>query len=105
MAKKSVKRTVKKKPAIGKSDAKKQWEYETYSVSLENDVPDFHNKLDSLGEKGWGISGSVTQRAFRTSNFQVAPRLGMTIASVPVMQLIGPQRRHQAILVAPWRVL
>ena len=57
MAKKSVKRTVKKKPAIGKSDAKKQWEYETYSVSLENDVPDFHNKLDSLGEKGWELVG------------------------------------------------
>jgi hypothetical protein len=57
MAKKSVKKTVKKKPAIRKSDAGKQWEYETYSVSLENDVPDFHNKLDGLGEKGWELVG------------------------------------------------
>jgi hypothetical protein len=57
MAKKSVKKTVKKKPAIRKSDARKQWEYETYSVSLENDVPDFHNKLDGLGEKGWELVG------------------------------------------------
>jgi len=57
MAKKSVKKTVKKNRVIGKNDAKRQWEYETYSVSLEDDIPDFHNKLDSLGERGWELVG------------------------------------------------
>jgi hypothetical protein len=57
MAKKSVKTTVKKKPITRKGDTGKQWEYETYSVSLENDVPDFHKKLDGLGESGWELVG------------------------------------------------
>jgi hypothetical protein len=57
MAKKSVKKTVKKKTAVKETVVRQQWEYETYSISLENDVPDFHKKLDGLGEKGWELVG------------------------------------------------
>ena len=57
MAKKSVKKTAKKNPAKTTSDAKQQREYETYSVSLEDDVPDFHSRLDGLGQKGWELVG------------------------------------------------
>lgn len=61
MARKTVKKTVKNTKAV-KSDAKapverQQWEYETYSVPLDNDVPDFHEKLNDLGEQGWELVG------------------------------------------------
>jgi hypothetical protein len=51
MSKKPVKKTVKKKLAIKNNDARKQWEYETYSVSLENDVPDFDSQLGRGAER------------------------------------------------------
>jgi hypothetical protein len=57
MAKKSGKKIVTKKTAAKKSEAKSQWEYETYSVPLESEVPDFHKKLDGLGEMGWELVG------------------------------------------------
>jgi len=57
MAKKTAKKTVKNKKPINGTAAGQQWEYETYSVSLDNEVPDFHKRLDDLGEKGWELVG------------------------------------------------
>ena len=56
-AKKTAKQSGKKKPAITQRTGQQQWEYETYSVPLDNEVPDFHQKLDGLGEKGWELVG------------------------------------------------
>jgi hypothetical protein len=57
MAKKTVKKTVKSKMAGNGTAARQHWEYETYSVSLENEVPDFHKRLDDLGGNGWELVG------------------------------------------------
>jgi hypothetical protein len=60
MARKPAKKTVKNKKAVKKAVKtveRRQWEYETYSVSLENEVPDFHKTLNDLGEKGWELVG------------------------------------------------
>jgi hypothetical protein len=61
MARKPAKTTVKTKTPVKKAFKptveRKQWEYETYSVPLENDVPDFHKALNDLGEKGWELVG------------------------------------------------
>jgi hypothetical protein len=61
MTRKPIKKVVKTKKPVEKAAKpiaeRKQWEYETHSVPLDNEVPDFHKTLNDLGEKGWELVG------------------------------------------------